>query len=490
MSDQSQSLSELLNELRSLGVRLRVEGDGLRCDAPVGVIDKVLGNRIREHKRQIISLLRSRPNAESSIDDDLKLRESIRPACNSGERRSNAIFLTGATGFLGRYLLSELLRQTDAVVYCLVRNQEGAPTGETRSTRLRSASIDAGADPSQFDSRVIEVPGDLSRPNLGIASKTQEELVREVVCVLHNGATVHHGMPYRSLKRANVDGTEESIELACRADASFHYVSTISVFPPTPPSGRSMFYESDSLDEFPAPQGGYNLSKWVGEHLVTEASARGLPAAIYRPGPISGDSRTGQFNGQDFLCRLMQGYIQSGIAPVGEMTLDLLPVDYVAQVIVYLAKQFDLPGTRAQSLRRFHLLHPQPAPSDMLFDACGRAGFSIDRVPYDQWFKHLMNVAATADETHPLYPLASLFSSRRTTTNDVPAETIPFDMSCTRDALEAAQFSPPALDADLFDRYLAKLTESGLLDSSRSSRESRMVEHPSAMLAESRSGGP
>lgn len=148
----------------------------------------------------------------------------------------------------------------------------------------------------------------------------------------------------------------------------------------------------------------------------------------------------------------MQGYVQSGIAPEGETPLDLLPVDYAAKAIVYLSRQPAAVG------KAFHLIHPRPAPSDLLFDACQLAGYSIRRVPYNIWHQKLQHIAKD-DPAHPLYPLAALFASRQNSPENAAQTSfetsleIPFDTSQTYSLLKDAPFDLPPLDLSLFNTY-------------------------------------
>ena len=153
----------------------------------------------------------------------------------------------------------------------------------------------------------------------------------------------------------------------------------------------------------------------------------------------------------------MQGYVQSGMAPDGEMSLDMLPVDYVSKAMVYLSLQPNSVG------KAFHLIHPESASSNLLFEACHGAGYPIQRVPYTTWFQTLMHIAQ-GDQHHALYPLVALFSSRQgdqDTTAD-PLE-IPFDTQQTYTGLRDAPFKLPALNRSLFDTYLRAMIDTGTL---------------------------
>jgi thioester reductase-like protein len=268
---------------------------------------------------------------------------------------------------------------------------------------------------------------------------------------------VNHLQPYERLHLPNVEGTREILRFACAGRGRpLYYISSLSVIPVDALSDRPRFYEDDDLALYPAPLGGYNRTKWVAEQLVAEAGRRGLPVTIYRPGPVSGDSRTGAFNAADFLCRVMQGYIYSGTAPQGSVHLDMLPVDYLAKAIVHLARQPESIG------RRFHLIHSRPVLSDLLFEACAAEGYPIRRVPYAEWHRALMQIAR-GDPAHPLYPLVALFATRDAADGPAAIIDLPFDTRNSREALAGAPFAEPALDLSLFRTYLRAFIRAGAI---------------------------
>lgn len=462
------ALRDLLARLGQLDVRLWLEGDRLRVSAPKGALTSALKGQLKEHKAGIIALLGGRrgapgadqpgPTGESAPwQADLGLDPSLRPTSGRAPRplRPREVLLTGATGFLGAYLLAELLERTEARIHCLVRATSGAQAEQ----RLREAVDRYGLDTPDLSRRVVPVCGDLEQATLGLAEAVFDTLATTVDAVYHNGARVHHGMPYPTLAGANVSGTRELIRLACAGNVPLHYVSTLSVLPATATAERRRFVETDPIAGYPAPRGGYNLTKWVAEHLVAAAGDRGLPVTVYRPGPISGDSRSGAFNENDFLYRLMAGYVQSGLAPDGATMLDLLPVDFIARAVVGLSLRPEAAG------ETYHLLHPEPVSSEVLFEVCREAGYAIERVPYDTWFRHLGEIAS-GDQGHALFPLVALFSSRRGRrdgaggtgrTGEASRAELPFDTRRTRSALRAAGLTLPTLDEDLFRRYLAAM---------------------------------
>ena len=479
------TLTPFLNHLQTLDIRLWLEGDTLRCNAPKGALTPALTAELKENKPAIIALLKgsavnTQPkNSDPQSNNISALNKNAPPSTESADwqkdihlppeihpqspqtaqvsRQTNNILLTGATGFLGAFILNELLLQTEGHIHCLVR-----ATGPKEGLKkLKQCLIDYKIWQPAFESRIQTIIGDLSQPYLGLSKQQFYTLADQVDAVYHNGAQVHHISPYTQLRATNVLGTQEVIKLACHGKPKpLHYTSTLSVLPPTPLPGQSKIYEQANLSDYPAPVGGYNRSKWVAEQLIAQVRDRSLPTTIYRPGPISGHSQTGVFNPNDFLYRLMQGYVQSGMAPNGETPLDLLPVDYAAKAIVYLSRQPAALG------KAFHLIHPHSATSNLLFEACESAGYPIQRVPYATWHQKLQHIAQ-GDKTHPLYPLVALFSSRQNAPEAThqPLPEIPFDTTQTYTHLENAPFKLPPLDQSLFDIYVSAMLKNKTLSS-------------------------
>jgi thioester reductase-like protein len=149
-----------------------------------------------------------------------------------------AVLLTGATGFLGVFLLLELLKQTTATIHCLVRGDDpqtararllrvleaALPPGTTRTTRTTRHTHDTH-DTTRHDThgtrarageerdggewgRVEVVCGDLSRERLGLGEEQFAELANRVDAIYHNGAVVNSVLPYSALRQENVGSTE------------------------------------------------------------------------------------------------------------------------------------------------------------------------------------------------------------------------------------------------------------------------------------------
>ena len=329
-------------------------------------------NREAEREHPASPDLRS----EAVLEPDIvpEGRESNTPTL----RDAGNIFLTGATGFLGAFLLHELLSGTKAVVHCLVR----AGKGEDPAARLRANLEAYGLWRPEHARRIAPVPGDLAEPLLGMSGEKFDELAREVDLIFHGGAVVNLIYPYQALKPSNVDGTREVIRLACRHRSKpLHYISSNGIFPA---DGRA-YTENANLDALAdARQDGYGRSKWVSEKLVWEAADRGLPVVVYRPGNISGHSESGVSNPRDFLGALIAESLRLDLAPSIEgWRMEMTPVDFVSRTILHVA---DEPNALGET---FHLANPDPVPADNVFGWLQELGYPLERLDYPDWLEAL-----------------------------------------------------------------------------------------------------
>src|SRR5262249_19684535 len=151
---------------------------------------------------------RSTVRADAALPDDFPRR--VAPAALATP--PSDVLLTGATGFLGAFLLAELLRDGRATVHCLVR----APDRSIARARIERHLASYGLWDEAMRDRIAPLPGDLGRPALGLSPNQFGELAERVEVVYHNGARLNFVQPYASLRDVNVGGTAEVLRLAVR----------------------------------------------------------------------------------------------------------------------------------------------------------------------------------------------------------------------------------------------------------------------------------
>ena len=397
---------------------------------------------------------------------------------------AQTVLLTGATGFLGAFLLHELLQTTTATIICLMRCQDAAAGW----TRLQSILIQYHLwNPADRD-RIQILPGDLAQPHLGLSEAEFLQLADQVEAIYHSGAIVDFVKPYSTLKATNVLGTQEILRLSCsgRSIKPLFYISTIGVFGAAGYfTGKTLIDENTPLslsEPFIGVDDGYAQSKWVAEQIVQQAQQQGLPITIIRPGFIVGHSQTGAANPKDYISRLIKGCIELGCVPqlVGQKD-QMVSVDYAAQAIVHLSRN------QQQIGKIFHLTPPPGCDltTEQLYNLLTSFGYGLKQVSYSEWKARLL----ASSPTNPLYPLLPLFSEpvhNEQSLIELYEYCPDYDCRNTQAALAATGIAFSPIEPLLLETYLPTWIRSGFLEppDQRFEWRSPLVPPPSSMTAE------
>src|SRR5438552_1606756 len=268
-----------------------------------------------------------------------------------------AYFVTGATGFIGRFLVANLLKRGKPV-YVLVRKSSQKKLAELRSHW--------GAT----DAQVIAIIGDLAKKNLGVAEADVKKLAGKIEHFFHLAAIYDLKASAEAQQQANVDGTRNAVQFAKSVAAGcFHHVSSIAaaglydgVF------REDMFEEAEDLDH------PYFKTKHDAEAIVRRECKR--PYRIYRPGFVVGDSKTGyidKIDGPYYFFKAIQKMRElfpPWVPTIGIEggRINIVPVDFVADALDYLAHKKGLGG------KCFHLTDPAPHRVGEVLNIFAKAG--------------------------------------------------------------------------------------------------------------------
>jgi thioester reductase-like protein len=262
---------------------------------------------------------------------DARLPLPALPPARSGV--PNDILLTGATGFLGPFLLSSLLRQTSYTVHALVRATDAEHGLDRLIASLRRAYLWSPALEAEVRARVRVICGDLAEPRLGIGDAAFQHLAESIDAIVHNGALVNYVRTYDALRPANVAGTRELLRLAMTTHRkTFYLVSSTFIYGW---STEPVVGEWDANAKMSGLDFGYSQTKWVAEQLALSAQRQGLDVRVYRPSLIS-PTRAGFGSEDDILVRLTAFMIEHGLAVNALNQVSLLPADLIAEHIVAL----------------------------------------------------------------------------------------------------------------------------------------------------------
>jgi amino acid adenylation domain-containing protein/thioester reductase-like protein len=458
------------DEFTSLG------GSSLAAVRAASILQHRLGRRVRAHlfseskslKDVCVELDKPHEGAAEAaalaraLERDAKLNPDIAPRRPPlGPAPLATVFLTGATGYYGTFVLADLLRETRAHVVCLVRAQTPA-AGMARvasSLRRRGCVV----DPSLLAERVTIECGDGDRPSFGLSPESFRKWSESVDAIVHVAARVNMVLSYPSLRASNVFAVESVLRLATTGrPKTVHHVSTVEVLADADPGALDALAERRTGPSPALLESGYGQSKWVAEKLVEAARDRGVRAFLHRPGRLMGHSTTGAYNEDDFLVQLLDACGRVGAAPFLDVVVDMTPVDYASRALVHLARSE--PAGAA-----FHLVAPQAPTWSALVASIVDLGYPLRTAPFVEW-RSLVRRCSTSDGSASfLHYLSNL--SREEMEASIRGG---FESSSTRAALGGEVTCPP-VDAPLIETYLRALAADGRFALPRSSpeRESR-----------------
>ena len=470
-------------------------------DVPVGVIvspatdlqviaDYIAAERTSGAKRPTFAAVHGRDATEVHARD-LTLDKFLdattlaaAPALPPPSAEVRTVLLTGATGFLGRYLALEWLERMDLVggkLICLVR----AKSNEDARRRL-DKTFDSG-DPEllrhyqELAAQHLDViAGDKAEPNLGLDHQTWQRLADTVDLIVDPAALVNHVLPYSQLFGPNALGTAELIRIALTTKLKpFTHVSTLGVADQIEPSA---FTEDADIRVISPTRvigdsyaNGYSNSKWAGEVLLREAhDLCGLPVAVFRCDMIMVDTKyVGQLNVPDIFTRSMLSLVATGIAPASfyetdpdgnrqRAHYDGLPVDFIAEAISTLGAQV------ADGFETYHVINPyhDDIGLDEYVDWLIDAGYPIQRITdYDAWlqrFETAMRALPEQQRQHSLLPILHAYQRPEKPNR---GSVWPAHRFCS--AVQEAKIGPdkdiPHISAPIIVKYITNLQLLGLL---------------------------
>lgn len=378
----------------------------------------VIGNATPQHCIEVILVGKSEKEEVMFVDvDTLKkdadinkiLSESIDMKENSTDKQPDNIFLTGASGFVGSFLLKYLLEEKDGLIYCLVRTANEKEGMEKLYGILKRYGLESSFD----ENRIRIVLGDLEKEKLGCTTEMYETLAKDISVIYHNGAKVDFFYPYQLLKQANVEGTKEIIKLAaCKHKKEINYISSASVLSGI--VGIDDLDEQTNILEMPPRLSGYNQSKWVSDVMMQTARKHDLKCNIFRLGTACGDSVNGCCQVKDFAWLVIRLSIEIGFYTDFNLDLNLIPVDYIAKAIVRLSTE-----DKTDNGTNYHIFGKESTDIRQIFQWLQDYGYDMEEVPFDIWCLQVENYLKTAEASEELQAVYAVIAGSSMTADDL-----------------------------------------------------------------------
>ncbi|KQH77025.1 hypothetical protein AO501_11190 [Mycobacterium gordonae] len=344
------------------------------------------------------------------------------------------VLLTGATGFVGRYLVLQWLQQlelSDGTLICLVRGQS-----DEDARRRLDETFDSG-DPQLWRlyqelaaDRLQVIAADKDQVDLGLDRQTWDRLAETVDLIVDSAAAVSAVLPYRDLFGPNVVGTAELIRLAVSTKLkAYTFVSTADVGRQVEPSefteDADIRVVSPSRAIAADPANGYGNSKWAGEVLLRAANDLcGLPVTVFRCGMVLADtSFAGQLNLSDTFSRMVLSLVSTGIAPASfyrpdpdgnrpRAHFDGLPVNFVAEAITTLSAQS---ASTVTGFQTYHVMNPHDdgIGLDEYVDWLVEAGYPLRRITdFGEWVRQFEATLHTLPEWQRRHSVLPMLAAR------------------------------------------------------------------------------
>jgi long-chain acyl-CoA synthetase len=266
----------------------------------------------------------------------------------------HTIFLTGATGFIGTHILKELVKNTSHTIIVLVR---AANSKQARIRLYRAFWEHKDLCTALDNDRIKVMVGDVTQAMLGLDKKEYDSLRLSISHIIHSAADLRLRAPLSQLRKTNVEGTRQVLELACLVHKAkrlkrFSYISTAYVA-----GDRQGIAAEDSLLRPRSFLSNYEQSKFEAEELVLK-QREVLPLSIFRPAMVVGDSASGYIKTFNTIYALLKLYFTRKVPfiPLNPgLRVNLIPVDYVAMAAAGLTFDPEAHG------HTFHLTAPRAA---------------------------------------------------------------------------------------------------------------------------------
>lgn len=277
---------------------------------------------------------------------------AVKAAKNRAWKEAQNVLVTGGTGYLGAHIIHELLQETKATVYCLIRVSGGASPGQRLLDTMNFYF--PGIQAEDFQHRIVMVKGDLSESDLGLSSEVRAELADKLDAIIHCAADVRHFGDSAHFEKINVRGTALLLDMIRhKQGAHFHHISTVSVPEDLAMSGQwDDFVKHGDFTYDVVLENEYSNSKLQAENIVRAAMQQGVAATIYRVGNLVGRTQSGKFQRNiesNAFYRMIKAMLLLRVAPTADWYVDITPVDYASRAIVKLASQPEVDG------RTFHI---------------------------------------------------------------------------------------------------------------------------------------
>lgn len=370
------------------------------------------------------------------------------------EDSNNVVLLLGATGFLGSYILKELLLNTNSTIYCLVR---GENSGHEK-IKHKSEQYGVTIFDYELSERVKIITGDISKERLGLFDCDYKLLSNEVDRIIHAAGDTSFIKPFSSIYDVNVNSLLECILMSAEGRRKkIEYVSTLAVFSCRHYFEGNKIYEENSSTIESAKylnyDTGYIQTKWLADSLAQHAIEMGYLLTIHRPGYILCNSKNGMTNQSQKWSLIVKGcYGVQSYPSLKKQYENFVLVDDVANAITRLSLSTDSIG---------RVVHYSPQKGDLIstiefFEKVSMLrNLEFKQLEYRLWVKEITN--DFENNATPLLPLLSKLAYKELFLPELYQETPVFSNKFSNELLEKVGIQLKTITDEIINKYISSL---------------------------------
>lgn len=433
-----------LDSLQSIQIRAEI----LRS---VKTTSKLTQNVVFDHPSiDKLAAYLSGSSTQTSIEDEIaSLVEKYSNFSAPQAKPGKFVAVTGSTGSLGAHIVAQLVQDPSIDrIYCFVRAQDEPSATKRTAESLVSRKLYHSL-PLQLRRKVISLPADLSKPDLGLPEPTYREITSSLRTVIHAAWSVNFNIRLSSFEKDNIAGVRHLIDLCQSGGASFNFCSSVSTVSRHPDEDGPV---PESLPDARWAQGmGYAQSKSAAEAICSLAAERaGVPVRVLRIGQIVADTAHGVWNATEAVPLMLQSALTIGALPRLAETPSWLPVDTVAKGVAEIA--LSGAGDRSDGGAVFANVvnHRTFSWTNDLLPALRAAGLDFEEVEPKEWVRRLRE-SNPDPVVNPPIKLVDFFASKYDRDEFSPSKQYVTD---TARSLSPALENAPLLDGDFAKKFV------------------------------------
>ena len=378
----------------------------------------------------------------------------------TGSIKLDKVLLTGATGFFGIHILSDLLENTDAVVYCLVRAKNLISAQDRFLKLLRYYFRNKYSN--LIGIRIHILNGDITNDKFGILKNEFRSLSKDIDTVIHSAALVKYFGDYSEFENVNIKGTNRLIDFCRQNGKVLVHISTLAVAGSNLVgySGKNMRYNENSFfigQNY--TENVYVRSKFEAENLVLGAMKQGLKAMIFRMGNLTGRYSDGHFQpnmNENAFYNTIKSIFQLGVIPMNilDQDVEFTPVDYASRAVIKIL------NAEVKRNRVFHIINHKELKLGRVLEIFRQLSINIKIIGSREFSKYIERITEDRTKASILYGIVVDMSKTKELNYKAIVET---DSEITRELLNVLDFEWSEINKNYVLKILKFMEYTGFL---------------------------